>query len=122
MVTERRCPPPTLDPDEAVEEVGAASRVGSRAPVGPADLVGPGCKAGVLPDLVGQVGRERTVTMGEEDDTWGEEEQEEEEKEETQEGGWRYEMASCSKCPQRVAMTTVRLTGEDGHVVLVGLA
>lgn len=73
MVTDLRFPPPTLDPDEAVEEVGAAPRVGSRAPVGPADLVGSGGEAGVLPDLVGQVGRERAITVGVEDDTWGRE-------------------------------------------------
>lgn len=45
--------PPTLDPDEAVKKVGTASRVGSRTPGGPTDLIGLGCEAGILSDLIG---------------------------------------------------------------------
>ena len=62
----------TLDPDEAVEEVELAPGVGSGAPVRPADLVGLLREAGVLPDLVQDVGGEGAVSVGLKDDTLGE--------------------------------------------------
>lgn len=45
----------TLDPDKAIEEVEAATSVGSGPPVCTTDLVGLLCEAGVLPDLVHDV-------------------------------------------------------------------
>lgn len=46
----------TLDPDEAIEEVEAAAGVGARPPVCPTDLVGLLREAGILPDLVHNMG------------------------------------------------------------------
>jgi len=64
----------TLDPDEAVEEVEAATGVGAGPPVRPPDLVGLLREAGVLPDLVHDVGRQRAVPVGLEDDACGQRE------------------------------------------------
>lgn len=48
----------TLDPDKAIEEVEAAAGVGAGPPVCPPDLIGLLCKAGILPDLVHDMGRQ----------------------------------------------------------------
>lgn len=67
-------PPPgaalTLNPDEAVQEVEAATSVGSWPPVGPADLIGFLGEAGVLADLVVHVGRQGAVLARLEDHAW----------------------------------------------------
>lgn len=68
----------TLDPDEAIQEVEAAASVGPWAPVGPADLIGFLCEAGILADLVVHVGWQGAILAGLEDHTW-----------EQDEGGWR---------------------------------
>lgn len=48
----------TLDPDKAIKEVEAATGVGARPPVCPSDLIGLLREAGVLSDLVHDVGRQ----------------------------------------------------------------
>lgn len=59
----------TLDPDKAIEEVEAATSIGARPPVCPPDLIGLFREAGVLPDLVHDVGRQQPIPVGLEDDT-----------------------------------------------------
>lgn len=60
----------TLDPDKAVEEVELSPRVGPWAPVGPADLVGFLCEAGILSDLIEDMRRQGAISVGLEYHTW----------------------------------------------------
>jgi len=51
----------TLDPNKTVEEVEFAPGVGPGTPVGPSDLVGLLCKAGVLSNLVQNMWRQGAI-------------------------------------------------------------
>lgn len=68
--------PRTLDPNKPIQEVELPSRVGSWAPVGSSDFVGLGCEAGVLSNFVNNMGGQRTITAGVEDDACKREEAE----------------------------------------------
>lgn len=52
---------PTLDPNKAVQEVEFPPGVGPGAPVGPSDLVGLLCEAGVLSDFVENMRRQGAI-------------------------------------------------------------
>lgn len=61
----------TLDPDKAIQEVEMAPVVWPGSPIRPPDLVGLLCEAGILTDLVHDVGREAAILVGLEDHTFG---------------------------------------------------